>query len=189
MSEHVNKVLRKISESGGSIEINFSEGIHAQPIITLGSIQDLERLDFYDESRSFLEYDIPPVKRVDFYNNRVTKVTFWDGTFTKAICSENEVFNEDTGITICLMKKMLGKDGHKIYNRILRHVHETMERREKVEQKEKEIREERKKKQRKIELAKAAKKVKQRQEQIDIQSTAMLNALQKYHSTVGDDLK
>lgn len=132
---------------------------------------------------------IPHVKKVEIYNERVVKVTFVDDTFTKSVCSPNDRFDIDVGITICLMKRWLGKDGNKLYNNMLRDIHKTMEHNEKVKEKEAEEKRERKRKQRKEELKKAAKKAKERQEQIDIQKTAVIEAMREVSKSTGDDLK
>lgn len=65
---------------------------------------------------------IPAVVRIDTYNNRVVLVRFYDGSFTKAVCAEGDTFNLDTGISICLMKRMLSKDqkkATKMYNQMI----------------------------------------------------------------------
>lgn len=133
--------------------------------------------------------NIPKVMKVETYNNKVVKVTFWDGTFTKSVCSDNDTFDEDVGITICLMKKMLGKDGNRKYNNIIRDIHKTMDENDKKKEALKTEKSSRKEKQRKVELKKAATKAKERQDQIDIQSTAMLEAMRRFHAETGDDLK
>lgn len=132
---------------------------------------------------------IPYVKKVEIYNERVVKVTFVDDTFTKSVCSPNDRFDVDVGITICLMKRWLGKDGNRLYNNMIRDIHKTMEQNEKAKQKEADEKRERIRKQRKAELKKAAKKAKERQEQIDIQKAAMIEAMREVSKSTGDDLK
>ena len=133
--------------------------------------------------------DIPIVKKVETYNDRVVKVTFVDGSFTKSVCAENDIFDLDVGITICLMKRWLGKDGSKLYNNMLRDIHKRMESNEKQKEKEAAEKRERKTRQHKAELKKAAKKAKDRQEQIDIQKTAMMEAMRVINTQTGDDMK
>lgn len=132
---------------------------------------------------------IPKVAKVETYNDRVVKVTFVDNTFTKSVCSPNDRFDIDVGITICLMKRWLGKDGNKLYNNMIRDIHKTMEHNEKAKEKAAEEKRERIRKQRKEELKKAAKKAKERQEQIDIQKTAMVEAMRVINTQTGDDMK
>ena len=69
----------------------------------------------------------PTIAKVETYNGKAVKVTFEDGTFEKAVCSDLDTFSVDVGITICVLKKMLGKDGHKKYNKMMRGVHKLMQ--------------------------------------------------------------
>ncbi len=119
------------------------------------------------------------VKKVECYNDRVVKVTFSDGTFTKSVCSENDRFDLDTGITICLMKRMLGNDGNKMYNNAIRRIHKIMEDNLKAKEEEKIKKAEIKEKNRQQNLKRANGKKKARQEQIDIQKEAILAALRE----------
>lgn len=61
---------------------------------------------------------------IQIFGNTV-KVTFSDGTSTTAVCSENDTFSLETGIGICIGKKVMGNDflgsirrGVKLYERI-----------------------------------------------------------------------
>lgn len=119
---------------------------------------------------------LPAIKKIETYNDRVTKVTFIDDTFTKAVCSENDHFDEDVGITICCMKRLFGKDGNRMYNDLIRKAHKVII--ENVKKKEAEAKEkaERKLKAKKAAGKKAAKKLLKKQEQIDIQAQAIIQA-------------
>ena len=122
---------------------------------------------------------LPAVEKVETYNNRVVKVTFIDGTFTKAVCSENDIFDLDVGITVCAMKRLLGTNSENAtrkYNRFINHVHSVIEKNTLKELAEEAQKAKEKNKQRKAELKKAAKKLKAREEQIDIQKQAILRA-------------
>lgn len=125
---------------------------------------------------------LPAVKKVEVYNSRVVKVTFIDGTFTKSVCSENDIFNMDVGITICAMKRLLGtssENATREYNSFMNHVHKTMTKNEE-EQAEKNVKKMvEKAKKRKAELKRAAKKLKAKEEQIDIQKQAIIRAHQE----------
>lgn len=138
---------------------------------------------------NYIESGIPKVVRVDTYNDRVVKVTFTDGSFTKSVCGKNDIFDLDVGITICVMKKMLGKNGHKFYNDMIRDIHATMEKNKKEEELAKQLKNEAKQRKRKAELKKAAKLVKAKQEYIDAQKTAVVEALRAYKEESGDDMK
>ena len=63
---------------------------------------------------------------VKVVKDRVTIVTFADGTQEKAVCAEGDTFSIENGITICLMKKMLADSciegtGTSIYNNLIRY--------------------------------------------------------------------
>lgn len=70
----------------------------------------------------------PEVADVSTVNDKVTIVTFTDGTQEKAICHEGDTFSIETGVTICIMKRMLrlmfegfgNKSGTNLYNNMLR---------------------------------------------------------------------
>lgn len=129
------------------------------------------------------------IKKIETYNDRVVKVTFQDGTFRRAVCSKNDTFDIDVGITICLLKYLFGaNDANKIYNNTIRDCHKIIAEQEK----EKKLRVERKEKaraeKRKAELKKAARQAKARQELIDIQTQAYLNAMRKHEEEGGGDM-
>ena len=122
---------------------------------------------------------LPAVANVEIYNDRAIKMTFIDGTFTKAVCSENDNFDLDVGITICAMKRLLGTNSDnatKMYNRFIRHVHSVMEKNALEEVAEEARKAKEKSRRRKAELKRAAKKLKAREEQIDIQKQAIIRA-------------
>lgn len=133
--------------------------------------------------------NMPKPVKVETYNDRVVKVAFEDGSFTKSVCSDNDTFDLDVGITICILKRAMGKNGHKLYNNMMRDIHKIMDENEKDKEKARKDKAERKAKQRKTELKAAAKKAKARQDQIDIQKTAFVEALRVSGIGSGDDLK
>lgn len=126
---------------------------------------------------------VPAIEKIEIYNERVVKVTFKDGTFTKSICAENDIFDVDTGITICLLKKMLGKNGHKIYNNMIRDAHKLMNDQENRKIEKQMAKEEARKKQKEIEMKRMAKKMKAKEEAIDIQKQAYIRAMQEMGMT------
>ncbi len=84
---------------------------------------------------------IPVVTNVQIFNDRVVKVTFADGSFTKAICAKDDIFNIDTGIMVCLIRRMIAKDADNAgyaFNRLMSDIHHTMEKNEKNARKERE---------------------------------------------------
>ena len=91
--------------------------------------------------------EISDVKHITNKNNVIgVEIKFADNTKQKAICSPNDAFNLEQGISICLFKKIL-EDGlvtssllHKgrgtgIYNKLVNHAIKVMERRIKAEEK------------------------------------------------------
>lgn len=135
---------------------------------------------------------LPYIEKVETYNDRVVKVTFIDGTFTKAVCSDNDHFDLDVGITICAMKRVFGKNGNRHYNNYIRHAHAVIEANDKLIEEEARKKAEARMKRRKLELKRAAKKLKEKEEQIDIQKQAILRALDEHERSCmakEDDLK
>ena len=128
---------------------------------------------------------LPAIKKIETYNDRVVKVTFIDETFTKSVCSENDHFDLDVGITICCMKRMMGKDGNKHYNDVIRYAHKVIVENDKKRKKEAKEKAERKMKMRKEELKKAAGRLKAKEEKIDIQAQAIVKA----HHMLEDERK
>ena len=124
-------------------------------------------------------------KKIEVYNDRVVKITFADGTYTKAVCSDKDEFCLDTGIMVCVMKKLFGgqKEGTKLIASMLNDAHAQMEKQinDKIEAENKRIAEKQKK--RKAELKKAAKKMKAKEEAIDIQKQAYIRAMQEMGMT------
>lgn len=71
---------------------------------------------------------IEDIERVDVYNNRAVKVTFADGSYARSVVQPGDAFDLDTGITICLLKRALGReDGHKRYNNLIRKAHRVLD--------------------------------------------------------------
>lgn len=120
---------------------------------------------------------ISDIKDVKIHNN-VVIVTFADNTTTKAVLDPEDSFNLEQGISICITKKLLGDEGHAIYNKIIRRALKIKEHNDKEAAR---ANEEKKKAKAKRELAVARrdkKKAKKREEQIEIQKEAYIRAMQ-----------
>lgn len=133
------------------------------------------------------------ISDIQVYNNKVVKVVFSDGSFTKSVCGENDTFDLDVGITICVIKRMAGKDGHRWYNNMIRKAHDIMDRNAEEKQKYQDYKQKVKERNKKEQEKRKAGKEKAKQEQIDIHSEAFLNALKtwkmlekKHNGAVGD---
>ena len=108
------------------------------------------------------------IKKIETYNNRVVIVRFIDGTYTKSVCAKDDIFDIDTGITICLFKKHLGANGNKEFNDLIRKAHKIIDIQEKEAKKEDKIKAKNKQKLEKLKKKREAKKLKEREERIDI---------------------
>lgn len=72
------------------------------------------------------------VIHVHVYNNRVVKCEFKDGTTQKAVLHDEDTFDLEVGIGICITKHLLekkacGKSGTYLYNKAIKHALKTME--------------------------------------------------------------
>ena len=119
------------------------------------------------------------VTKVDVYNNRAVKLTFSDGTFTKAVCSDGDTFSLDVGITICMIKKMMGSSS--VYNKAMKDIHKLMKRNMKAEEKAKEEEKARKLKREKILAKKKAR--------YDAHREDYINALKEGYIRAAKELK
>lgn len=109
--------------------------------------------------------------------NKVVQVIFADGTKEKAVCDKDDTFSLETGITVCIVKKLLG--GTKSYNKTIRNALKTMERNEKS----KKEREEEKKR---IALKRQKTEEQRRERKVKIQEEAYYRAIKRIESEKQD---
>ena len=64
-------------------------------------------------------YLIPDITDVKVHHNTVL-VTFKDGTKAVAVLDDEDKFNLEQGISICITKKLLGENGSSIYNKLIK---------------------------------------------------------------------
>lgn len=71
---------------------------------------------------------IPDVINVEQPNNKTVFVQFADGSKEVAVCSEDDTFSFETGVLICLFKKVMSKfaygfgvTGSTIYNKMIKY--------------------------------------------------------------------
>lgn len=126
------------------------------------------------------------ITNVITHNDRVVIAKFSDGSFTKAVCSENDHFDLDVGIQVCLMKKMLGNAG---YYKIMKHIHKMMDDQEEAKIKAAEEKKLRREKQKK----KEEKSEKKHQDHIDQYKRDIADAvamgIEAYHTVTPNDRK
>ena len=152
LKEEVEKIVKNMEESKMEIKID-AERVRA-------SIRTGEKA--------------PTIKKVETFNGKAVKVTFSDDTFEKAVCSDLDSFSVDVGITICVLKKMLGEDGHKRYNKMMRGVHKLMQKQVIDEIKERERIEREKRKAEKAREKAMRRKEKAREDYIDAHVEALM---------------
>ena len=112
-------------------------------------------------------------------------VYFEDGTEQKAVCSGDDIFNFETGISICVTKKLLDKrtdgHGHSVYNKIIEHavkVYEHKEaKKEKVKAEAERIAHKKVKRAEKCAARKAKKEAEAREKRIQEQAEAYVRAM------------
>ena len=135
-------------------------------------------------------FDIKDVKAI---HDKVVIVEFGDGTTQKAVCRDGDAFSLETGISICLTKRILSlmfKNGHSEYNKLIRKAMrvytENREREAKAEQKRIEEKQKEKRIAEKRKLQKQRKLDAERERAIDIQAEAYRRAAEAYHIAFGD---
>lgn len=126
---------------------------------------------------------MPDIADVNRYDNTVV-VSFADGTKTSAVLDSEDKFNLEQGISICITKKLLGEDGHSVYNKLIRRALKVMKRNEKAAEAAAKKKEDEK---RARELKKARserRKAKSREAKIEIQKEAYLRAMKEFKEMV-----
>lgn len=115
------------------------------------------------------------------HNNKVVIVKFSDGSFTKSVCSDNDRFDLDVGITVCVLKKIIG--GTKNYNDLMRSIYKTIQNNAEM----KKAAAEEKKALANKQKEKHDKKIRKQNEQLEIGkeiiSDSVLSALEKYENS------
>ena len=85
-----------------------------------GGLSDIRMMPINNEEASKMYRDqIDKVKKVIF-NHPATIILWDDGTKTVVHCGDDEKFDPEKGIAMCLLKKMLGNKGD--YNNYIRHL-------------------------------------------------------------------
>ena len=119
---------------------------------------------------------MPDIKNVRVHGKTVM-VHFADNTKTVAVLHDEDEFNLEQGISVCITKKLLGQDGGSIYNKLIRRALKIMDRNEKAEREAAEKKEAAKNKKQAAADKRDKKKAKKREEQIEIQKEAFVRAL------------
>lgn len=112
--------------------------------------------------------------------NKVVQVTFLDGTKEKAVCSKEDDFSLEVGITICLAKKFLG--GTKEYNSTIRKALKIIDNKGKLKEQAEEEKSRILKRQQKRKEYLAKREQKRREEEIKIREEAYYRAMKRMKS-------
>ena len=129
---------------------------------TLTTLNDNFTLRYYKDGHQVGAPEfLPKVTDVQTYGDKVVKVIFADGTFTKAVKDDEDDFLT-AGIAICYLKKMLASDdikyGTNAFNKVISKIIKIMDKNRKAAEKKKKDEAEAKAKR----LAKEAKKNKKK---------------------------
>lgn len=136
-------------------------------------------------------YIMPDIAHINVIENggekKVVIVTFVDGTEEKAVLSNEDTFNLETGISICLTKKLLsfkqGDAGSTLYNKLIKHALKIYENqikeKDKKEKEEKELSEKLERITKKRAAKKERREAKKREYLINIQKEAYIRAMRE----------
>lgn len=89
---------------------------------TITTLDNKFKYTKYKNKEKFDIINLPVVIKVEMYNDKVVKMTFADGTFTKAIRTNDPDEQLIAGMAICYLKKMLDKDpkySTNIFNKVM----------------------------------------------------------------------
>jgi uncharacterized membrane protein len=96
--------------------------------ITYGKIYVKHYKDGFFKSERYLIPDITDVK----VHGSTVLVTFADNTKSVAVLDNEDDFNLEQGISICITKKLLGESGNAIYNKLIKRAFKVIKNNEKV---------------------------------------------------------
>ena len=135
---------------------------------------------FFESERTVM----PDIKDVTVYNNKTVIVTFADNTKTVAVLDAEDKFNLEQGISICITKKLLGKDGGAVYNKLINRAFKVKAQNEKAVEEAMKAKEEEERR-RELALARHKKKLaKKREAAIEIQKEAYIRAIEHLNSGI-----
>ena len=128
---------------------------------------------FFESDRCIM----PDIKNVRVHGKTVI-VDFADKTHTVAVLHDEDEFSLEQGISICITKKLLGRDGSSVYNKLIRRALKVIDKNKKAERDAATKKEVIKKKRQAAADKRDKQKAKKREEQIEIQKEAFVRALE-----------
>lgn len=134
-----------------------------------------------------IELIIRKIKDYKVFNNKAVVVYFMDGTTEKAVCDENDVFDLERAIEICVLKKYFGASNYaSICKSSMKKIKAIDENKAVLAEEEIRIAKKKEKNAKKKAERIAKRKYAERQEQIAIQSAAFLQAMKDYDQLAVD---
>lgn len=124
---------------------------------------------------------MPDIVNVQNPNDTTVFVEFADGTKEVAHCNEGDVFSLETGVLICIAKKMFSEfgKGSNIYNKVIKYAMTKLDAKKKAKVEEKKKEKEDKELAHRTKQAKRNLENKQRRARINEMTEAFMNALNK----------
>lgn len=126
---------------------------------------------FFESERNV----ISDIKDVEVYGNTVL-VTFADNTKTVAVLDKEDAFSLEQGISICITKKLLGKDGSSVYNKLIKRALKVKTNKEKDAEKAEKAKEEAKRRKEAARIKHEKKQFKKREKEIETYKEAIIRA-------------
>lgn len=75
---------------------------------------------YYENGRKTGSKELMPnIESVEVYNNNTVKITFANGDVQTATAQNGDEFSFETGVMICLMKELLGKESSQILGKLI----------------------------------------------------------------------
>ena len=169
-STAIGSALEKEPEVAPSTKTKFATCLEALQVV------------YYEDGyKSFTRTLMPDIADVEVVQRTVI-VRFMDGTRTKATLDTEDAFSLEQGISICLTKKLLGKDGSSIYNKLIERALKIKKKNEDARFKAKLEEEEVKRRKAKYQAQREKRKQRRREEAIAIQAEAYARALRMVES-------
>lgn len=126
---------------------------------------------FFKSERSIM----PDIKDVIVYDNTVL-VKFADNTQTVAVLDNEDAFNLEQGISICITKKLLGQDGSSVYNKLIKRAFKVKKQNEKAVEQAEKAKEEMRKRQEIARIRHEKKQLRKREKEIETYKEAIIRA-------------
>ncbi|MBO5969842.1 MAG: hypothetical protein J6S14_15220 [Clostridia bacterium] len=178
---HVHEMLMSGAGTRSVCEIYLNEEDTAKLLRYARSKQD--RIHVNNPFTVYLSANMksaPVITDVKSFYNKTTVVFFADGTKEHAVCSDDDTYSIEAGITFCLIKKMLGSENYKkIVNSAAKAYRQKLKDAEEAKKKKKEEHEERMRQERREAAARREAEEREKERQIEILAEAIRRAAQK----------